>query len=342
MPAAPLLFPFAEYFWIYASFVGFVCVMLALDLGVFHRKAHVVGFREALGWSIFWVSLALVFGVGLYFYSLWHFQDPALLALHGKTSADLARQVGLEFLSGFLIEKALAVDNIFVFVLVFSYFRIPAIYQHKVLFWGVLGALFFRAVFIALGAVLMKYEAVVIFFGVFLVWTGFKMAFASENSIDPEHNRVIIWLKKVMRVTPQLHGANFFVKEGGVWHATPLFVALVFLELTDIIFAVDSVPAIFALTKEPFLVFTSNIFAILGLRSLYFLLAGMMDKFHYLKYGLAAVLVFVGLKMVVLNHLFGGKFPIGLSLLIISLSIGLSVWASLRWPQKEKSTPPQS
>jgi tellurite resistance protein TerC len=328
-----VLFPFAEYFWHYAAFIGFVLVMLALDLGVFHRHAHVVKFREAVGWSIFWVSLALVFCFVLYHYSAWKFgNDPALLAATGKTAPALAWQVGLEFLTGFVVEKALAVDNIFVFVVVFRYFGIPAIYQHKVLFWGVLGALFFRAVFIALGAVLMKYEAVVIIFGLFLIFTGARMAFAGDEPVDPGHNRVIGWLRRVLRVVPDMKDGKFFSKIDGRWHATPLLVALLFLEFSDIIFAVDSVPAIFALTKEPFLVFTSNIFAILGLRSLYFLLAGMVDKFVYLKYGLAAVLVFVGLKMVWLNHLFGGKFPISVSLGIILFCIVASVVASLVWP----------
>ncbi len=324
------LFPFAEYFWHYIAFIGFVLIMLALDLGVFHRHAHVVRFREALGWSAFWISLALLFNFGLYHYAEWKFaQDPALLAATGKTAGELAKQVGLEFLTGFVVEKSLAVDNIFVFVVVFSYFSVPPVYQHRVLFFGVIGALFFRAIFIALGAVLMKYETVVLVFGLFLIFTGIKMMFAPEKPVDPEKNLVIRFMRKFLRVTPEMQEGKFFVRRNGILYGTPLLIALVFLELTDIIFAVDSVPAIFAITKEPFIVFTSNIFAILGLRSLYFLLAGMVGRFHYLKFGLAAVLIFVGLKMIWLNELFGGKFPIGLSLAIIAFCIGSSVVYSL-------------
>lgn len=333
------LFPFAEYFWHYLGFIGFVLAMLALDLGVFHRHAHVVRFREALGWSAFWVSLALIFNFLLYRYSLWKFAgDPALLAATGKTAAELAKQVGLEFLTGFVVEKSLAVDNIFVFVVVFRYFQVSPLYQHRVLFFGVLGALFFRAIFIALGAILMKYEAVVILFGIFLIFTGIKMMFTPDHNVDLENNRVIKLLRRVMRVTPQMEGGKFFLEKNGLLYATPLFIALVVLELSDIIFAVDSVPAIFAITSEPFLVFTSNIFAILGLRSLYFLLSGMVERFAYLKYGLALVLVFVGLKMTWLNHLFGGKFPIGLSLGIIALCIGGSVAYSLWKIPPEKAS----
>ena len=334
------LFPFAEYFWHYVGFIGFVLGMLALDLGVFHRHAHIVRYKEALGWSAFWISLALIFNFVLYKYSLWKFAaDPELLAATGKTAAELARQVGLEFLTGFVVEKSLAVDNIFVFVVVFSFFGVPQIYQHRVLFYGVLGALFFRAIFIALGAWLMKYEAVVIFFGGFLIFTGIKMMFAPEKPLDPEKNFVIRFLKKFVRVTHEMKGGHFFVRENGILMATPLFIALVFLELTDIIFAVDSVPAIFAITKEPLIVFTSNIFAILGLRSLYFLVSGMVDRFQYLKYGLALVVMFVGLKMVWLNEAFGGKFPVVLSLLIIFTFIGGSVAYSLwKVPAKDENT----
>lgn len=324
------LFPFAEYFWHYVGFIAFVLAMLALDLGVFHRHAHVVKFREALGWSAFWISLALVFNFVLYKYSLWKFgADPELLVATGKTASELARQVGLEFLTGFVVEKSLAVDNIFVFVVVFAYFSVPPIYQHRVLFYGVLGALFFRAIFISLGAMLMRYEAVVMLFGAFLIFTGIKMMFASEKPLEPEKNLVIRFLKKFLPITAENEGGKFFVKRQGVWMGTPLLIALIFLELTDIVFAVDSVPAIFAITNEPFIVFTSNIFAILGLRSLYFLVSGMVERFTYLKYGLSLVLIFVGLKMTWLNHLFGGKFPTVLSLCIIAFFIGGSVAFSL-------------
>lgn len=319
------LFPFVDYWWFYGLFLVFVLLMLALDLGVFNRKAHVVSFKEATIWSIVWVSLALVFNYIFYQYSL------------SKFGAETAGTLGLEFLTGYVLEKSLSVDNIFIFVLVFSYFSIPQKYQHRVLFYGILGALVFRAVFIALGSALMQFHWVIYLFGGFLILTGIKMFFSSSEEIEPEKNFLIRIFKKIMPVTHEIDGKNFFVKKSGVLHATPLFIALLFLEATDIIFAVDSVPAIFAVTKEPLIVFTSNIFAILGLRSMYFMLAGVIDKFYLLKYGLAIVLVFVGLKMVWLNDAFGGKFPISWSLGIIGFTIVASVIASLIFPQKEKS-----
>lgn len=328
------LFPFAEYWWFYAAFTGFVLLLLALDLGVFHRKAHEVSFREAATWSVVWVSLALVFNYVLYQYALWKFpQDPRLTVLPGFVPEAAAWQVALEFLTGYLVEKSLAVDNIFVFVMVFSYFAIPAMYQHRVLFYGILGALVFRAVFIAMGSMLMQYHWVLIIFGAFLIFTGVKMMVAPDKKLEPEKNPLIRLFRRLIPVTPQLHGERFFARIKGVWHATPLLVALLFLELTDIVFAIDSVPAIFALTSEPLIVFTSNILAILGLRAMYFMLAGAVDQFHLLKYGLALVLVFVGLKMVWLNDLFGGKFPISLSLGIISAIIAASVILSLVFPK---------
>jgi tellurite resistance protein TerC len=221
---------------------------------------------------------------------------------------------------------------------VFGFFGVPTKYQHRVLFFGILGALFFRAIFIALGAVLMQYQSVVIIFGAFLIITGIKMMFSEDKAVDPSQNWLIKFMKRHIRVADRMHEDHFFIKENHLLYATPLFVALIFLEFTDVIFAVDSVPAIFAITKEPFLVFTSNIFAILGLRSLYFLLAGVVDKFHLLKYGLSLTLIFVGLKMVWLNKLFDGHFPIGWSLGIIALFIGGSIAASLAFPKK--SNPP--
>lgn len=328
------LFPFADYWWFYAGFTAFVLGMLALDLGVFHRDAHVVGFKEALGWSIFWISLALLFGYGLYEYALYKFPlDPRLA---GLDHAALAKQTGLEYLTGFVVEKSLSVDNIFVFVVVFSYFAIPPKYQHRVLFYGILGALFFRIIFISLGSVLMQFHAVILVFGAFLILTGLKILFAPEKPIDPEKNPVIRLLRKLMPVTPKLQGQSFLAKLDGKWHATPLLVCLVFVEVTDIVFAVDSVPAIFALTREPLIVFTSNIFAILGLRALFFMLAGVMHKFRFLKYGLGLILVFVGLKMVWLNEAFGGKFPITWSLGIIGALLAMSIVLSLAIPPKEK------
>jgi len=245
---------------------------------------------------------------------------------------------GLENLPVLVAENPLRGQNNSVFHVVFPYFGMPAKYQHRVLFWGILGALIFRIIFIALGSVLMQYEWIVWIFGAFLILTGFKILFAPEKPIEPEKNPVIRLLRRFVRVTPKLEGQAFFLrKPDGFIYASPLFVCLVFLELSDIIFAVDSVPAIFALTKEPLIVFTSNVFAILGLRAMFFLLAGVMHKFHYLKYGLGLVLVFVGLKMVWLNEAFGGKFPISWSLGIIGAIIGAAVAVSLLFPARVRS-----
>jgi tellurite resistance protein TerC len=322
-----ILFPFAEYWTWYAAFVVGVLIVLAVDLGLFHRTAHVVTFRESVIWSIVWVSLALLFNYGLYQYALTQFPP------------DVAERIGLEFLTGYLVEKSLAVDNVFVFVLVFSYFAIPLEYQHRVLFFGIIGALVFRAIFIALGSVLMQYAAIVLVFGIILIASGVKMFFAHGVKVDPGANPVVRLFKRWMPVTDQLHGQSFFVRLHGVWHATPLFIALLFLELSDVIFAVDSVPAIFALTKEPFLVFTSNVCAILGLRAMYFMLAGAVERFHLLHYGLALILIFVGLKMVWLNDAFGGKFPIEWSLAIIASLLALSIVASLLKPRVSTGGP---
>jgi tellurite resistance protein TerC len=333
------LFPFATYWWFYLGFTGFVLLVLALDLGVFHRQAHEVSFREAAIWSVVWVTLALGFNLLLYQYALWQFpQDPRLLAIADFDPSSVAWRVALEFLTGYIVEKSLSVDNVFVFVLVFNYFAIPAQYQYRVLFYGIIGALVFRAIFIALGSTLMQYHWVVAIFGVFLICTGVKMMCAPEKGIEPDKNLLIRLFRRFVPITSNLHGQRFFVRLNGILYATPLFVALLFLEVTDVIFAIDSVPAIFALTSEPFIVFTSNIFAILGLRTLYFMLAGAVHKFHMLKYGLAAVLIFVGLKMVWLNDLFGGKFPISLSLAIITAVVATSVVLSLVFP-KGRTTP---
>ena len=322
-----LLFPFHEYWWFYAGFTLFVLAVLALDLGVFHREAHEVGMREAAAWSVVWVALALLFNYLFYLYAAWRLpQDPQLA---GLDHAQLARDAGLEFLAGYVVEKALAVDNIFVFVAVFSYFAVPPRYQHRVLFYGILGALLFRALFISLGAVLMQYKWVVLAFGAFLLATGVKILFLPEKPIDPERNPVIRLLRRLVPVWPRIEGERFWVRHEGVLYATPLFVALVFIEFSDIIFAIDSVPAIFALTNEPLIVFTSNIFAILGLRAMFFLLANAVRMFHYLKYGLGVVLIFVGLKMVWLNQAFGGKFPITWSLAIIGTVLALSILVSI-------------
>lgn len=325
-----ILFPFYDYWWFYLGFTAFVLAMLALDLGVFHKKAQEVSFKEASIWTTFWIGLALVFNFLFYLYAQHRFSTHERYAsIPGFDPDAQAKTSALEFLTGFVVEKSLAIDNIFIFAVVFAYFGIPKMYQHRVLFWGILGALVFRAFFIAVGSVLMQYHWVVIFFGALLILTGIKMFFAGTKPQNLENNFIVKQLQKVFRVHPQIEGQNFFFKKEGITYVTPLFLALVFLELSDIIFAVDSVPAIFALTKEPLIVFTSNIFAILGLRSMYFMLAGVMDRFAYIKYGLASVLVFVGLKMVWLNEAFGGKFPINWSLIIIALLIGSSILASV-------------
>jgi tellurite resistance protein TerC len=335
------LFPFAEYWWFYAGFTLFVLLLLALDLGVFHRKAHAVSFREAAAWCVVWVTLALLFLGAFYMFMLQRFPaDARLMATPGFDPVRAARETALQFLAGYVVEYSLSVDNIFVFVVVLNYFMIPTRYQHRVLFFGILGALFFRAAFIAIGAALMRYQWVIVLFGVFLVYTGFKMMFAQEKGVHPDENAIIRRFRRMVPVTKELHGESFFLRSAGRLHATPLFIALLFLEMTDIVFAVDSVPAIFALTREPLVVFTSNIFAILGLRNLYFLLRNAIDKFHMLKYGLGIVLVFVGLKMTILNRLFGGHFPIAWSLAIILGVIGVSVALSLLFPRPPEHEPP--
>ena len=307
--------------WLWIGFNVFVLAMLALDLGVFHKNAHIVTFKESMTWTVVWVSLALLFNLGV-----WHF---------------MGSQKGLEFLTGYVIEKSLSVDNIFVFALLFSYFAVPPLYQHKVLFWGILGALVLRAIMIFLGAALIERFAWIIYvFGAFLILTGIKMIVKREEEIHPERNPLVRWFKKLMPVTNDYRGDKFFVRENGVRMATPLFVVLLLVEFSDLIFAVDSIPAIFAVTKDPFIVYTSNVFAILGLRSLYFALAGVMDKFHYLKIGLGVVLTFVGVKML-LGHT-EWKIDTHVSLGVIVAVLAASVVASLFWPKKAavKLAPP--
>ena len=299
--------------WLWIGFNLFVLLMLALDLGVFHRKAHVVSFREAVGWTVAWVSLALIFNLGI-----WHF---------------MGSQKALEFTTGYIIEYSLSVDNIFVFAMLFSYFAVPPTYQHRVLFWGILGALVMRAIMIVAGTVLItKFAWIIYLFGAFLILTGLKMIFKKDEEMHPERNPVVRWFKKLMPVTNDYRGDHFFVRENGIRMATPLFVVLLLVEVSDVIFAVDSIPAIFAVTKDPFIVYTSNVFAILGLRSLYFALAGVMDKFHYLKIGLGVVLSFVGVKML-LGHT-AWKIDTLVSLGVIIGILAISVIASLLRPRK--------
>jgi tellurite resistance protein TerC len=301
--------------WLWVGFNVFILAMLALDLGVFHRKSHVVLLKESLTWTGVWVVLALLFNLGV-----WHYA--------GSSKA-------LEFFTGYLIEKSLSVDNVFVFALLFSYFAVPPVYQHKVLFWGILGALIMRAIMIALGAALItKFAWIIYVFGGFLILTGIKMIVKREEEIHPERNPVVRWFKKLMPVTPEYRGDQFFVRENGIRMATPLFVVLLLVEFTDLIFAVDSISAIFAVTKDPFIVYTSNVFAILGLRSLYFALAGVMDKFHYLKIGLGVVLSFVGVKMILAHTAW--KIDTLMSLGVIVLILTTSVGWSLLKPKKAK------
>jgi tellurite resistance protein TerC len=305
-----------ESLWLWVGFNIFVLAMLALDLGVFHRKAHVVSLKESLTWTVVWIGLALVFNAGL-----WHYAGS---------------QKALEFFTGYLIEKSLSVDNVFVFALLFSYFAVPQLYQHQVLFWGVLGALVMRAIMIAAGAALItKFAWIIYVFGAFLILTGIKMIVKREEEIHPERNPVVRWFKRIMPVTPEYRGDKFFVRENGIRMATPLFVVLLLVELSDLIFAVDSIPAIFAVTKDPFIVYTSNVFAILGLRSLYFALAGVLDKFHYLKIGLGVVLSFVGVKMILAHTAW--KIDTLVSLGVIVLILATSVVWSLLKPRKTKS-----
>ncbi len=292
---------------IWIGFNLFVLAMLAIDLGVFNRKTHVVSTREASIWVTIWVALAVIFGVVLY-------------VLRGP-------QPALEYFTGYLIEYSLSMDNIFVFVLIFTYFAVPAVYQHRVLFWGILGALVMRGAMIIAGAALIKqFHWIIYIFGAFLIITGIRMARHKDEEVHPERNPLIRLVRRLLPVTEDYEGSRFFVRRDGVLMATPLLVVLVMVESTDLIFAVDSIPAIFAVTTDPLIVYTSNVFAILGLRSLYFVLQGAVDKFHYLKLALAAVLTFVGLKMVLTDVY---KLSIIASLLVIVALLGIGIVASL-------------
>ena len=294
----------------------FVVAMLALDLGVFHRTAHVIHIREALVWCVLWMTLALLFNVGIYF---WHGSEPAL-----------------EFLTGYLLEYSLSVDNIFVFLMIFSYFRVPYLHQHKVLFWGILGALIMRALFILTGITLIqKFHWVMYIMGGFLVLTGIKMALQKGEDINPEHNPVLRLFRRLMPVTDDYEGDRFFVRRSGRLFATPLFVIVLVVETTDVIFAVDSIPAILAITLDPFIVYTSNVFAILGLRALFFALAGIIRLFHYLPYGLSLILVFVGIKMLLVDIY---KIPISMALGTVAAVLVISVVASIIFPPKTEGT----
>jgi tellurite resistance protein TerC len=305
---------------LWAGFIAFVLCLLAIDLGVFHRKAHEVSLKEAGIWSAVWVSLALAFN-GL----VLHWFGP---------------ERGLEFLTGYLIEKALAVDNIFVFYAIFAYFAVPAIYQHRVLFWGVLGALIMRAIFIFLGAALLaKFHWVMYAFGAILVVTGVRLLTLPDDGIHPDKNPAYKLLRRFVPAVSEYHGARFTIVKNGKRFATPLLIVLILLEWTDLVFAVDSIPAIFAITSDPFIVFTSNIFAILGLRSMFFLLQGVIGRFHLLKPALAAVLLFVGAKMLLIDFV---KLPIAISLGVVAALIATGVVASLALPPRAPAGPAKS
>lgn len=316
--------------WHWAGFVGCVVFFLALDLGVFHREARPVRFKEALGWSMLWVALSFLFGLVL---------APAMV--HGWD-----RQDTVEFITGYIIELSLSMDNVFVIALIFTYFRVPEQYQHRVLFWGILGALVMRGVMIAGGVALIhRFQWTLYLFGAFLVFTGIKMMFVGDGGVHPETNPVIRLARKLFPTTSEYHGQHFTVREAGKRLLTPLALVLLMVETTDLIFALDSIPAIFAVTTKPFIVFTSNVFAILGLRSLYFLLAGAIDYFRYLKIGLSVVLVFIGTKMLLSPHSdparwFQVVIPTSVSLLVVAAIIVTSILLSVAAARREQANQP--
>ena len=302
--------------WLWIAFNAFVVAMLVLDQVIFHRKAHAVTMKEAVGWSIFWISLALTFNVGIYFW-----QGPKL---------------ALEFLTGYLIELSLSIDNLFVFMVIFSYFNVPAVYQHKVLFWGIVGAQVMRGVFILVGvAMIQQFHWLIYVFGAFLVLTGIKMFLQKDEEIHPEKNPIFTFIRKLLPVTPNYEGEKFWVRTGGRWLFTPLFVVLLVVDIVDFMFALDSIPAILAITLNSFIAYSSNIFAILGLRTFYFVLARFMKLFHYLNYGLSFILVFIGIKMLLADV---WHIPVGAALGVVVLTLVFSVAASLIWPQQKKNS----
>ncbi len=309
------------YWW--AGFLGFVVTILILDLGVFHRKSHVVGLKEAFAWCVGWVGLAMIFCLGIYL----GWFGPYLPGERGKAA--------LEFLAGYLVEQSLSIDNVFVFAVIFTYFSVPAAYQHRVLFFGIVGAIFFRAIFIFGGLWLINnFKWTMYVFGAFLIFTGIKLALRKDDEIHPEKNPVLKLARAVLPVTKAYHEQHFFARENGKLFATPMLLVLLFVETTDILFAVDSIPAVLAITKDSFIVFTSNIFAILGLRAFYFAVAGFMQMFRFLTYGLSVLLVFIGGKMIA-STLWGSHMPIGVSLGIIGGILATSVVMSLLIPPKD-------
>ncbi|WP_162052797.1 TerC family protein [Pontibacter pamirensis] len=303
-------------FWI--LFNAFVLLLLGLDLFVFHRKEHEVKIKEALLWSLFWIMLSLGFNVVIYY---WQGPGPAL-----------------EFLTGYLIEKSLSVDNLFVFIMIFSYFKVPLKFQHKILFWGIIGALVLRGIFILVGvALIAKFHFIIYILGAFLIFTGVKMLFShGAEEVHPEDNPLVRWVSKHMRISKTPDGAKFFTKRNGKIYATPLFLVLIMVESTDVVFAADSIPAILAISKDPFIVYTSNVFALLGLRALYFALAGIMQLFHYLHYGLSAILVFIGAKLLLSDIV---EIDMRYALLVVGAILAISVTASLLYPKPEEEMP---
>ncbi len=310
-----------ESIWLWVGFNVFVLILLALDLGVFHRKAHAVSMKEALTWSIIWITLSLLFNLVIYLF--WDKMVPN----SSYTNGDAA----LAFLTGYLIEKSLSVDNIFVFILIFSFFAVPAAYQHRVLFWGILGALIMRGILILIGATLLEtFHWIIYVFGAFLIFTGIRMARHQDEELKPDQNPIVKFFRRFVPVTESYEGDKFFVRRAGTLFATPLFLVLLVVESTDLVFAVDSIPAIFAVTRDPFIVYTSNVCAILGLRALYFLLANVMHQFQYLKLGLSVVLTFIGVKMVIVDLY---HIPVGASLAVVASVLIISILASL-WKTK--------
>jgi tellurite resistance protein TerC len=321
------LFPFRDYLWFYAAFGGLIALLLALDLRA-HRSARPLSTRTAAVWSAMWILLGLSFSLVIY-----------LLAA-GRHGSPAATRASFEYLTGYLVEESLSIDNMFVFAMLFRYFSLGAAQQHRVLFYGIVGAMAFRGIFVAAGSALIQFHWVVIAFGVLLILSGLRMAFASGKEVDPERNPAVRFFRRLVPVTAEMHGTRLAFRDATGIRFTPLLAILLVVESTDIMFAIDSVPAVFAVTREPLIVYTSNIFAILGLRAIYLTLAGGLDRFRYLKYGLSVVLVFVGLKMAVLDDLAGGRFPIALSLAVIASVVTASVAFSVfvdRKPSESKS-----
>lgn len=298
--------------WILFNF--FIILFLIFDLVIIHKKDHEIKIAEALWWSLFWIVVALAFNVGIYFVS--------------------GKELAMQFLAGYILERSLSVDNLFVFLLIFSYFKVPVQYQYKVLFWGILGALVMRAVFILCGvSIIHRFHAVIYFFGAFLIFTGFKLLFANDKELNPEKNPVLKIFRKMMPVTENYEHDHFFIRRAGRLMATPLAIVLLVVETTDVVFAIDSIPAVLSISRDPFIVYTSNIMAILGLRVLYFALAGLMKMFHYLNFGLGVILAFVGVKMLLEDVV---NIPIGIALAVIGIILALSIVASLIFPTKKE------